>query len=97
MCLFATGLKKGTCRSNKEKCELLSKFLYSSVRSLLSVDGPSIALGDQSRVLRGCLARERVSSLFRVNRLFEMICVTSLGSFRLNSPFGMIWSRRIRL
>ena len=42
--------------------------------SVFSVDGPSIALGDQSRVLGGRLVRKRVSSLFRVNRLFEMIC-----------------------
>ena len=47
--------------------------------SLFSVDGPSIDLGDQSRVLGGRLARKRVS-LFRVNRLFEMICVKSLSS-----------------
>jgi len=63
----------------KRNVSFLSKFLYSSVRFLLSVDDPSITLGDQSRVLGGRLARKRVS-LFRVNRLFEMICVKSLSS-----------------
>ncbi len=63
----------------KRNVNFLSKFLYSSVRFLLSVDDPSIALDDQSRVLGGRLARKRVS-LFRVNRLFEMICVKSLSS-----------------
>ena len=64
----------------KRNVSFLSKFLYSSVRCLLSVDDSPIALGDQSRVLGGRLARKRVSSLFRVNRLFEMICVKSLSS-----------------
>ena len=64
----------------KRNVSFLSKFLYSSVRFLLSVDDSPIALGDQSRVLPGGrLARKRVS-LFRVNRLFEMICVKSLSS-----------------
>jgi hypothetical protein len=63
----------------KRNVSFLSKFLYSSVRFLLSVDDSPIALGDQSRVLGGRLARKRVS-LFRVNRLFEMICVKSLSS-----------------
>ena len=64
---------------------------------LFSVDSPSLSLGDQSRVSGGCLERKESNVLFRVTSLFEMICFTSLDSFRPDSPFGMIWSRRIRL
>ena len=39
----------------KRNVSFLSKFLYSSVRFLLSVDDSPIALGDQSRVLEGVL------------------------------------------
>ena len=66
-------------------------------RCLSSVDSPSLSLGDQSRVSAGCLERKESNVLFRVTSLFEMICFTRLDSFRLDSPFGMIWSRRIRL
>jgi len=52
--------------------------------SLFSVDSPSISLGDQSRVSERRLARKRVSSLFRVNRLFEMVLVIQFSQDSLS-------------
>ena len=46
---------------------------------LSSVDSPSLALGDQSRVSRGCLERKESDTCFRVNSLFELALVSGLS------------------
>ncbi len=38
----------------------------------VSVDSPSMSLGDQTRVMEGCLEKKRGSPCFRVTSLFEM-------------------------
>ncbi len=57
----------GVCiQCNKES--VLCVVCTRQYRCLSSVDNPSISLGDQSRVSRGCVERKRGSPLFRVRR-----------------------------